>query len=342
MSEHKLEKIASGVRCLVCEMEWKQKPRYGLCPGVKWYEYGTAPENLLTVGQLKKRKLKPGAPHVAVVGKASQWFLFDASQAIPFTAEEIAAQKEQERKARYRQCSSCKQEVRREKFDSEYGVCVSCLPALLENRRLAWEQERAEAEREHLAMLVKDRDHAIYWARDLLSRTDWVILDTETTGVDWTAEVISISVITPDGASLLETLVKPQEKIPAEASAVNHITDEMVENAQTFAEVCDKLCAALDGKLVIAYNADFDRRALLQSARRDGLSEERFSPNWQCAMLTYAEYVGEWNDYFGSYRWQKLPKGDHTAQGDCLATLALIRSMSETLTSEEEKNNPDG
>ena len=44
-------------------------------------------------------------------------------------------------------------------------------------------------------------------------------------------------------------------------------------------------------------------------------------------MLEYAKFVGEWNNYHGNYRWQKLEGGDHSAAGDCLATLEVIRTM---------------
>ena len=44
-------------------------------------------------------------------------------------------------------------------------------------------------------------------------------------------------------------------------------------------------------------------------------------------MLNLAEWVGEWNDYRGSFRWQKLQGGDHSALGDCIATLETIRKM---------------
>jgi hypothetical protein len=46
-----------------------------------------------------------------------------------------------------------------------------------------------------------------------------------------------------------------------------------------------------------------------------------------CAMSNYASFVGEWNDYHGNYKWQRLPGGDHSAIGDCLATLELIKKM---------------
>jgi DNA polymerase-3 subunit epsilon len=44
-------------------------------------------------------------------------------------------------------------------------------------------------------------------------------------------------------------------------------------------------------------------------------------------MLQYAAYVGDWSEYRGSYRRQPLPGGDHTALGDALACLALIKAM---------------
>ena len=44
-------------------------------------------------------------------------------------------------------------------------------------------------------------------------------------------------------------------------------------------------------------------------------------------METYAEWVGEWSDYFGSYKWQPLPGGDHDAVGDAQAALAVLRRM---------------
>jgi len=324
--EHQIEKTASGVRCLVCEKTWKQKPRYG-CPGVKWYERGTAPEHLMTIGQLKKRRLKPGAPHRAVVGGVGQWYLFDVAEAIQFTAEEIAAVKEKARQARYCYCRHCEQDVRKEKFDSYWDACLTCLPEVLKKEREAVRREEEAAKAEHQALLIKDRDNAILWARSILTRSDWVILDTETTGLDWDAEIVSVSVVAPDGAILLDTLVKPQKSIPPEATAVNHINDEMVSVAPTFDDVFLKLCAVLEEKLIIAYNVDFDRRLINQTCRRYGLPVEQIASDWECAMLTYAKYVGEWRNYFGSYRWQALPKGDHTAGGDCLATLELIQRM---------------
>src|SRR6185437_1044792 len=47
------------------------------------------------------------------------------------------------------------------------------------------------------------------WARELLTRDDWVVLDTETTGLDAGAEVIDLAVLDRNGTVLLETLLRP-------------------------------------------------------------------------------------------------------------------------------------
>ncbi|NJO78661.1 MAG: hypothetical protein HC827_09085 [Cyanobacteria bacterium RM1_2_2] len=44
-------------------------------------------------------------------------------------------------------------------------------------------------------------------------------------------------------------------------------------------------------------------------------------------MKWYSQWVGEWNELHGDYRWQKLPSGDHSALGDCRATLTIIQEM---------------
>ena len=188
-------------------------------------------------------------------------------------------------------------------------------------------------------MLARDREESVLWARDLLDRCDWVILDTETTGLGNDAEIISITVMAPTGEILVDTLLKPSDSIPQDATAVNGITDQMVANAPMFTEVVPKIRQVLAGRQIIAYNAEFDERMLMATCYRYKVSYKEmivkndppgsYSTPWRCAMLRYAAYFGEWNDYWGSYRWQKLPKGDHTAKGDCQATLELIRRMAE-------------
>lgn len=173
----------------------------------------------------------------------------------------------------------------------------------------------------------RDRRSAEQWARDLLAQTDFVILDTETTGLDNDAEIVQIAVIDHAGQVLLNTLVKPTYPIPPGATRIHGITDEQVKDAPTFVEIAAQVSTLLSGKRIVIYNAEYDARLLRQTAKAAGLS-----PSWavltaDCAMLAYSQWIGDWSDYHGNYRFQRLPGGDHSALGDARATLAVIRRM---------------
>mgnify|MGYP007071603296 CR=1 FL=1 len=173
----------------------------------------------------------------------------------------------------------------------------------------------------------QDRKEAADWAREMLA-SDALILDTETSGLDDTAEIVQIAIIDMHGNTLLDALIKPVNGIPRSASRIHGITDETVAEAPSFADVWPSICDVIRDKTVIIYNADYDTRLLAQSARAHGITLLRVDyVTYKCAMLPYSAWVGSWNDYHGNYRWQRLPAGDHSALGDCLATLNVLQKM---------------
>jgi len=188
-----------------------------------------------------------------------------------------------------------------------------------------------------------DRKAAAGWARQLLNEGTAVVLDTETTGLDTTDEICSIAIIDLTGAVLLDTLVKPSKPIPPAARSIHHISDEMVKDAPTFDHVWPKIADLCAGREIVIYNASYDVSMLISSRASAGgpyLTDiktwwDRYSPAEQeirqmkttCAMEWYAQWVGDYSSYHGNYRFQKLPGGDHSALGDCRATLAVIRRM---------------
>lgn len=176
------------------------------------------------------------------------------------------------------------------------------------------------------------RAAASEWARHWLTRSDWAILDTETTGLGSDAEIIELALLDSRGAPLLDTLVRPQGAIPAAATRVHGITDADVVAAPSFRAVAAMLTGLLTNRTVLIYNAAYDLRLLRQSAARHGLALPRFSA--QCVMLRDAEYWGEPGR--GGYRWQRLevalarhgiPLATHRARDDCRAVLDLLRAI---------------
>ena len=184
---------------------------------------------------------------------------------------------------------------------------------------------------------------------EILTARDWrrtkpIYLDTETTGLDAHGQIVEISVMDDEGRLLLNTYIRPSVAIPPAATAIHGITDAMVAGAITFPQVWPVLKNILVGRTVIIYNAEFDIRMLRQSAVANNLSitaELEAGIDWQCAMLLYADYRGEWDEYHGNNRWHQLgmacqlehiPRNDvraHRAAGDCELTRRLIRALAD-------------
>lgn len=176
-------------------------------------------------------------------------------------------------------------------------------------------------------------------AKDLLKRSDWIILDTETTGLDDEAQAVQIGILSPSGDVLLDTLIKPTCPIPWDVSRLHGITDEMVKDAPGFISIEPKIQDITAGKTIVVYNASFDRRILQQTAKANGVKLGSM-PAWVCVMEAYAQFWGvvKHNAYGRNrYQWQSLGKAcqqqgievkdAHTAIGDCQMTLALIRKL---------------
>jgi DNA polymerase-3 subunit epsilon len=185
---------------------------------------------------------------------------------------------------------------------------------------------------------LKDRNEAILWARGLMQRTDWLIWDTETTGLKQSGsnlmsfdEIIQIGIIDPHGNIVFESLINPvKRRISQGAKDIHGIDLRMLRDAPTFQEIAPKLCEILNGKLVIAYNAEFEQRMLVQTNAKY-LKEFRKADDMQftmhCAMTKYSQFIGEWSNYYKNYTWQKLPGAAHNVIEDCLAVLKIIKRM---------------
>lgn len=174
---------------------------------------------------------------------------------------------------------------------------------------------------------------AAEWARAALAQTDAVILDTETTGLHG-AEVVQIGILSMTGQVLLDTLVKPSIPITTGAIRVHGITAERVADAPTIADLLPQLREILGGARVLIYNSHYDVGVLETSLLARGVPCDwplLGAADYCDVMEPYSAFIGDWSDYHGNYRWQRLPGGDHTAIGDCRATLAVLQRMAATV-----------
>ena len=99
-----------------------------------------------------------------------------------------------------------------------------------------------------------------------------VAIDVEATGLsDIDDEVIEVAAVRFRGLTEIDhytTLIKPSVAIPFKISRITHITDQMVADKPTFAEVRAQLKAFIGDDPVLGHSVDFDVRMLAGSGLR--------------------------------------------------------------------------
>jgi DNA polymerase III subunit epsilon len=181
------------------------------------------------------------------------------------------------------------------------------------------------------------RTKAITWAMAAIDDPRVIYLDTETTGFGPRAEIVDIAVVNAAGEVVLESLVQPNRRIPADATAIHGITNADVKNAPAWCELYEDLLRVLAGRRVIVYNVIFDRQMVNQACDRYSLPAP--AADWECAMRKYAGFYGNWDAGKRWYRFQKLERavlafgaepGGHRAAADAIACRAVVLGMAAT------------
>jgi DNA polymerase-3 subunit epsilon len=183
------------------------------------------------------------------------------------------------------------------------------------------------------------RNSAIEEAR-LLLESKPVYLDTETTGLHQSAEVIEIGIIDDQANTLFEQRIRPRGKIDPAAGRVHGITLEMLKEEPTWEQVWPQAEAVLMGKKIGVYNVEFDLRLIKQSNQRSWLRTNLLDRDFFDIMLLYARFYGDWDPYRRSFRFQSLDlagrqcgitlRNTHNAIDDALLTRALLHYIAES------------
>lgn len=188
-------------------------------------------------------------------------------------------------------------------------------------------------------MNTRYRSSAIQEAR-FLQESNPLYLDTETTGLRDTSEVIEIGIIDDSGAILFDQLVNPRGPMDSAARNKHGITDDELKTAPTWEKVWPQAEAILVGRRIGVYNVEFDLRLMRQSHRRAFLNWTFSEVNFFDIMKLYARFHGDWDPIRLSFRYQSLEMACkqcgipiheiHRAVGDCLLARALLHHMAES------------
>ncbi len=177
------------------------------------------------------------------------------------------------------------------------------------------------------------KQSAKQWATERLADPNTVIIDIESTGIlrqDPNTEIVQLSAVNTAGRPVLTMMLKPDRPMGEEVQAIHGITNEMVQDKPFFRQVAKVIGAYLEGKHIVAYNADFDIALLMHMFDKYEEPRPKLS-GASCAMDQYSAWVGEWSKKKNDVKWQKLPNlsgmASHDALSDCVSTLKVMQKM---------------
>ncbi|HIF3102576.1 TPA: 3'-5' exonuclease [Salmonella enterica] len=178
--------------------------------------------------------------------------------------------------------------------------------------------------------------------------SDYLIIDTETTGLDNNAEIIEIAIINMHGDVLLNSLVKPTCSIPTTVTKINNITDEMVADAPLWRDVFPVILNIIDEKKWLAWNSKFDARLIIQTGVKTGYFEDlpaskildiaaKINNSQIDAKAIYDQWYGEFDSKRNNFKRQRLTtaaerhnvsvNGAHRALADCMMVLGVLNAV---------------
>lgn len=164
---------------------------------------------------------------------------------------------------------------------------------------------------------------------------NYLIMDTETTGLGNDDEIVEVGIIDCKGNVLYDGLFCPQKEMHWAATQASGITKEMLEDKPLFKNEFGKLMSIMNGRPVIAFNESFDERMFHQTAQRYGLPKDMvdkaFSHSF-CLQHLYNQYL----NYDGHAKLETACANEgidmvqnHRAVGDCQMTRALLEKVAD-------------
>lgn len=163
-----------------------------------------------------------------------------------------------------------------------------------------------------------------------------IIIDTETTGLEWYKdEILQLSIIDDSENTLINELFKPINHTSwVEAQAVNGISPEMVDDKPTIQDKIIEIQEIItSAAVIIGYNTEFDINFLTNTGIYIPDETECID-----VMRLYANFYGVYSEYFGCNKWCKLTEAAahydykfkaHDSLEDCKATLHVYNKMRE-------------
>src|ERR1043166_1713875 len=156
-----------------------------------------------------------------------------------------------------------------------------------------------------------------------------LIIDTETVGAGAEVEVVEVALGDRAGRLAYHSLVRPVYNRLPRATREQRFDPREFERAPYWEEVWAAVAPLVENRLLIAYNAAFDCRALAAMRARHRQAPAERGWRWAMALLKRVAGTKKNLTLAEACALYGLEAGNHRADRDVLATCRLLRTLVE-------------
>ena len=163
------------------------------------------------------------------------------------------------------------------------------------------------------------------------THAEWVVIDTETTGLADSDRIVEIAAIAVDAETMtvvdrFVTLLQPDRDTGA--TSVHGISADMVKFSPRFADIAEEFAEFINGRVLVAHNLKFDEGFLAREFERAGIAVDLGQGFCTWKQGTYTTLAKSCT------RYGIVLEGAHRAEADALATAALLGHLEARLSAE--------
>lgn len=169
-----------------------------------------------------------------------------------------------------------------------------------------------------------------------LGLEDFVVIDTETTGLDKDDEIIELSVVSSEKEELYHSTFMPEKDINPFAAKVNHFSKEKLKGSPVFCDEWENIRKVVNGRRVLGHNIQFDKRLVIQTLEKYGMDpkegEELFRQTYDSKDIAKKHIRSK------SYSLNNLTtligitrEEQHNSTDDCVMTIEFLERLEDIL-----------